>query len=155
MGFGSVPATAIPRAAVISGATQTSVLSCSGLRHLQFPDAQGKVDPRRDQAARALLAAWTLYGLVAQNETGYLLRSRCELLPRDAGRIGRTLQERQEVSLQANTALDLLDAAWRHARECGLALLEAPLKLAADDRLVELVRRSRAAVAQGDGADEE
>lgn len=158
MGFGSVPATAVPRAAVISGAVQTAVLSCSGLRHLHFPDAAGQLDPRRDQAARALLAAWTLYGLVAQNETGYLLRSRCELLPRDAGRlelIGRTLQERQEVSLQADTALALLDAAWRHAAECGLALRDIPLKLAADERLVELVRRSRAAVAQSDGADEE
>lgn len=158
MGFGSVPATAVPRAAVISAALQTSVLSCSGLRHLQFPDNEGKTDPSRDQAGRALVAALTLYGLVAQNETGYLLRSRCELLPRDAGRleiIGRTLQDRQDVSLEADSALKLLQAARIHAAEYGLGFREAPLKLLADERLVELVRRSRAAVAQGAGTDEE
>lgn len=152
-GFGSVPATAVPRAAVISGAIQTSVLSCSGLRHLSFPTADGGIDGRRNQAGRALLAALSLYGLVAQNEAGYLLRSRCELLPRDAGKlelIGRTLQEVETSSLNTDSARHLLEEASIHAAEHGLRFRQEVLKLEADDRLVELVRRSREAVARGE-----
>jgi CRISPR-associated protein Csb1 len=156
-GFGSVPATAVPRAAVISGAMQTSVLSCSGLRNLSFPANDGAVDRARNQAGRAALAALALYGLVAQNEAGYLLRSRCELLPRDAGRlevIGRTLQDIQLAKLDTGTAQKLLADARAHARVFGLDFRLEVLQLQADDRLQELVRRSRDAAARGEAGEE-
>ncbi|MGK2898674.1 MAG: type I-G CRISPR-associated RAMP protein Csb1/Cas7g [Burkholderiaceae bacterium] len=158
-GFGSVPSTAVPRAAVVNGALQTSVLSCSGLRHISFPNADGDIDARRDQAGRAVLAALALFGLVAQNESGYLLRSRCELLPRDAGRlelIGRTLQDIETATLDTESARTLLAEACRHASQFGLRFREQVLRLEADDRLQELVRRSRDAAARGepDAADE-
>ncbi|CAD5374846.1 CRISPR-associated protein [Rubrivivax sp. A210] len=156
-GFGSVPSTAVPRAAVINGAIQTSVLSCSGLRHISFPTDDGEVIAARDQAGRAVLAALTLFGLVAQNESGYLLRSRCELLPHDSGRlemIGRTLQQVETVSLEAGTARTLLAEAAQHAAQHGLNFRPQVLKLTADDRLQELVHRSREAASQGDAADE-
>lgn len=152
-GFGSVPATAVPRAAVISGAVQTSVLSCSGLRHLSFPDSDGEIDPARDQAGRAVLAALSLFGLIAQNEAGYLLRSRCELLPRDDGKlelIGRTLADVQEASLDTDAAARLLAQACEHAAGRGLRWRSGLLRLDADDRLQELVRRSREAAARED-----
>jgi CRISPR-associated protein Csb1 len=156
-GFGSVPATATPRAAVISGALQTSVLSCSGLRHIRFSSPPDQVDNSRDQAARAVLAALALYGLVAQNESGYRLRSRCELLPNDAGRmevVGRTLAEVQPTQLDAQGAAALLRAACVHAEGHGLHFRADVLQLQADDRLQELVRRSREAAAKGDAGDE-
>lgn len=157
-GFGSVPATAIPRAAVISGAIQTSVLSCSGLRHISFPLADDSTEAKRDQAGRAVLAALSLFGLVAQNEAGYLLRSRCELVPRDAGRleiIGRTLQDIVSVTLDTQRARALLSEACQHAKQHGLEFRHQALQLQADDRLVELVQRSRDAVAKGDATDQE
>jgi CRISPR-associated protein Csb1 len=156
-GFGSVPATAVPRAAVISGAMQTSILSCSGLRNLSFPDADGVVDPLRDQAGRAVLAALGLFGLIAQNESGYLLRSRCELLPRDDGRlelVGRTLAEIDTASLDTDAAARLLKNACEHATGFGLDFRREVLQLQADDRLQELVRRSREAAAKGDVGEE-
>lgn len=156
-GFGSVPATAVPRAAVINGAVQTSVLSCSGLRHLSFPTDTGTVDAVRDQAGRAVLAALALFGLVTQNEAGYLLRSRCELLPEDDGQlelIGRTLQEAEVTRLGSDAARTLLEEACAHAAEHGLAFRAKVLKLEADDRLQELVRRSREAAAQEEAGDE-
>jgi CRISPR-associated protein Csb1 len=156
-GFGSVPATAVPRAAVISGAIQTSILSCSGLRHISFPDADGEVTAERDQAGRAVLAALALFGLIAQNESGYLLRSRCELLPRDAGRlelVGRTLAEIDTAVLNTDAAALLLKAACEHATGFGLSFRGEVLQLLADDRLQELVRRSREAAAKGDSSDE-
>jgi CRISPR-associated protein Csb1 len=156
-GFGSVPSTNVPRAAAISGAIQTSVLSCSGLRTLSFPDAAGEIDARRDQAGRAVLAALGLFGLVAQNEAGYLLRSRCELVPRTAGRlevIGRTLDDAQPVQLDSEAARQLLADARAYAAGLGLALRDEVLRLQADDRLVELVQRSRDAAAKGDSEPE-
>jgi CRISPR-associated protein Csb1 len=156
-GFGSVPSTAVPRAAVVNGAIQTSALSCSGLRHLSFPDDKGVVDAARDQAGRAALAALGLYGLVAQNQTGYFLRSRCELLPKDSGRlelIGRTLQDVRAVELPADAAERLLGQALGHAGRHGLAFRSEVIKLDADERLQTLVQRSRAAAAAGEGDDE-
>lgn len=156
-GFGSVPATAVPRAAVVNGALQTSVLSCSGLRHISFPNDDGEIDVRRDQAGRAVLGALALFGLVAQNESGYLLRSRCELLPRDAGRlelIGRTLKDVETSTLDTDSARALLAKACQHAEDLGLKFREQVLQLEADDRLQELVRRSRVAAARGEAADE-
>jgi CRISPR-associated protein Csb1 len=156
-GFGSVPATAAPRAAVINGALQTSVLSCSGLRNISFPDAEGRTDPERDQAGRAALAALALFGLVSQNESGYRLRSRCELLPDDDGRlelIGRTLAQVEAVSLDTDGAAELLAQACAHAARHGLSFRPEPLRLEADDRLQELVKRSREAAAKGDTGDE-
>jgi CRISPR-associated protein Csb1 len=156
-GFGSVPSTNVPRAAAISGAIQTSVLSCSGLRTLSFPDAAGEIDARRDQAGRAVLAALGLFGLVAQNEAGYLLRSRCELVPRTAGRlevIGRTLDDAQAVQLDSEAARQLLGDARAHAAGLGLTFRDEVLRLQADDRLVELVKRSRDAAAKGDSEPE-
>lgn len=151
-GFGSVPSTDVPRAAVISGAIQCSVLSCSGLRSLSFPDAEGRVDAERDQAGHALLAALALYGLFAQNEVGYLLRSRCELIPQDDGKlelIGRTLKDVTDTHLSGGEALELLKQAIDYAASFDLAFRAEDLVLAADERLVELVKRSRSAAAIG------
>lgn len=157
LGFGSVPATAVPRAAVINGAVQTSILSCSGLRHISFPTEAGTVDRARDEAGRAVLAALALYGLIAQNEAGYLLRSRCELLPKDDGRlelIGRTLRDVETAALGTDAAQALLQAAREHAAGHGLQFRAEVLKLEADDRLQELVRRSREAAAEGESGDD-
>jgi CRISPR-associated protein Csb1 len=156
-GFGSVPATAVPRAAVISAASQTSVLSCSGLRQINFGPLHDAASEARNQAGRAAIAALALYGLFAQNESGYRLRSRCELIPRDAGRlevIGRTLKDIEVAQLDSNSALTLLTDALHHAHEHGLVFRPQTLQLTADDRLTELVRRSREAVAHGTAQDE-
>lgn len=152
-GLGNVIATAVPRGAVINGAVQTSVLSCSGLRQLGFPGDDNDRNDERDRAGRAVLAALALFGLVAQNESGYLLRSRCELLPQDSGQlelIGRTLQEVEASALDTEAARQLLADACTHARRHGLAFRPKPLSLDADERLTDLVRRSREAAATPD-----
>lgn len=156
-GFGSVPATAVPRAAVINGALQTSVLSCTGLRQIAFGGGHDAASQNCNDAGRAVLAALALYGLLAQNEAGYRLRSRCELIPRDGGRlelIGRTLKEVTPVALTADAARELLLQALEHARSHGLEFRPEVLKLQADDRLTKLVRRSRDAVAAGNVEEE-
>jgi CRISPR-associated protein Csb1 len=154
-GFGSVPSVDKPRAASISIARQTSLLSCSGLRQLHFPGDKLGMDAERDLSARTVLAALGLYGLLAQNEAGYRLRSRCELVPLAAGRlevIGRTLQDLTAFELGANEALTLLQEALVNADEHGLRWGK-DLELTADERLAELVRRSRIAASGSDDMD--
>lgn len=156
-GFGNIPASGVGKGAVINGAVQTSVLSCTGLRQIAFGDSHGKNSQQRNSAGRAVLAALGLYGLLAQNEAGYRLRSRCELIPRDGGRLelmGRTLQEVTLVELSADMARDLLSQALEHARSYGLAFRPDVLQLQADDRLTALVERSRAAAAQIESGDD-
>ncbi len=156
-GFGSVPSSDVQRAAVISGAIQTSLLSCSGLRRISFPDSKGVVHRERDQAGRAALAAMGLYGLIAQNESGYLLRSRCELLPVNNGcleLVGRTLEDIKQTSLDTDSALALLKEALTHATKRDLVMRSDVLALQADDRLQALVHRSRKAAAIGEEPDE-
>lgn len=155
-GFGSVPAGNKPRAASISLARQTSLVSCSGLRQLNFPGGDStSTAAQRDQAGRVALAALGLYGLIAQNESGYRLRSRCELVPlRDARveLVGRTLEEVRVFSLSADEAALLLQEALKDAERYGLKWGQ-DVQLEADDRLMTLVARSRAA-ARTVGADD-
>lgn len=156
-GFGSVPATAAPRAAVISGAIQTSSISLSGLRQLRFPPNVGEPDPDRDAAGRAVLAALGLYGLLRQNASGYRLRSRCELIPIAAARlevIGRTLEDVRSLDLDTDGAFKLLAEARALAKKHDLDWRKGLLKLTADERLAELVRRSREAASGGNGDEE-
>lgn len=148
LGFGSIPCTGGKRAAVISGAIQTSVLSCSGLRSLSFPCDNGDVDPERNQAGRAVLAALVLYGFFAQMEAGYLLRSRCELVPEDDGQlelIGRTLKNVTKVHLSGDDTLALLNQATEYAAAFDLGFRSEVLTLTPDDLLVKLIEHSRTA----------
>lgn len=148
LGFGSIPGINVP-GAVISGAIQTSVLSCSGLRSLAFPKDNGEIDSERNQAGRAVLAALVLYGFFAQMEAGYLLRSRCELVPKDDGQlelIGRTLKDVTKLHLSAGSTLTLLNQAIKHAAQFDLSFRPEVLHLNADDRLVEMVKCSRETV---------
>jgi len=153
-GFGSIPCNSVP-CAVISGAIQTSILSCSGLRSLSFPKDNGEVDSERNQAGRAVLATLALYGFFAQIEAGYLLRSGCQLVPIDDGQlelIGRTLKDVTKLQLSADSALTLFNQAIEHAAKFDLSFHPEVLSLNADNRLMELVKRSRAAVPAGDSS---
>jgi CRISPR-associated protein Csb1 len=154
LGFGSVPASgADPVAATISEARQTSVISFTGLRALRFPDAQGQTSSQRDGAARAVLAALGLYGLLAQSEAGYLLRSRCELVPVDmkAQLVGGAAEP---IGITATSARALLGESLAEAQRQGLSWRTEVLRLEADSRLQVLVRNSRAMSVRGEDDDD-
>jgi hypothetical protein len=68
--------------------------------------------------------------------------------------IGRTLKEIEPATLDTASAQRLLGDACTHAGSHGLAFRPEVLRLQADDRLQELVRRSRDAAAQSEPADE-
>lgn len=145
VGLGNVPNTE-ERGASIRHALQSSLVSLAAVRRLRFEDGPGNPDPRRDRAGRASTVALGLYGLLSQMEAGYFLRSGCDLIPTARPTlevVGRTLEEVESFALDADQAHRLLRECLERAEHAGLAWRHEPLKVEADDRLQELVRRSR------------
>lgn len=126
-------------------AVQTMVLSLPALRRLRFP-LNNEISPVRDQAARTVLAALALVSFTLQREQGYDLRSRCLLIPEGQPQFevvandGSTIQ----FNLDSAQALSLFSEAVTQARRQDLVWNTQPIKLQPEERLIELVRRSRA-----------
>jgi CRISPR-associated protein Csb1 len=140
------------RGAVITEAVQTSVISCTAARRLRFEYPDGGFSPARDHAGRSAVVALALYGLLAQLDEGYCLRSGCDLIPLTSPEvevIGRTLEEVDTYPIEVDSALAALRAANQRAGQQGLRWREAPLAVEADERLVTLVERSRTAAIAG------
>ncbi|MFB3826482.1 MAG: type I-U CRISPR-associated RAMP protein Csb1/Cas7u [Bryobacteraceae bacterium] len=72
-----------PGGVTMAYALHTWTLSLTQLRRLRFPLDQSKANEaeQRNCAARTVLASLAIYGLALQQEQGYWLRSRCELIP--------------------------------------------------------------------------
>lgn len=134
--------------AVITEAVQTSVVSCSAVRRLKFEKEDGSYDDRVNHAGRTATVALGLYGLLAQMDEGYYLRSRCDLIPVKDSKIemiGRTLDETQEYPISSEEMLSALNMALQEAESCGLKWREEPLVTYGDERLVAMIERSRTA----------
>jgi CRISPR-associated protein Csb1 len=130
-------------------AVQTSVLSFTQLRKLKFPDAGGASAPERDAAGRAVIAALGLYAVALQQEEGYQLRSRCQLVPIEAphfeliGRVqAKTQAERGLFGLDSANAFAALRSAIEAAEEHGLKWQAGRIELQPRPDLVKLVELS-------------
>ncbi|TCO78838.1 CRISPR-associated Csx4 family protein [Plasticicumulans lactativorans] len=124
-----------------------AVLSLPGLRRLRFPRPDGSADAARNEAARSVLAALALAALALQREQGYDLRSRCLLIPEGAAGYELIAADGSATALRldADAACALLAAAVAAAAGHGLEWPQAPVVLEPEPKLLELVRRSRAA----------
>lgn len=145
VGLGNVPNTE-ERGASIRYALQSSLFSLAAVRRLRFEDSQGNLDPQRDRAGQASTLALGIYGLLSQMEAGYFLRSGCDLIPATQPTlevVGRTLEEVEPFALNADEAHELLQACLNRAESAGLTWRREPMQVHADERLQELVRRSR------------
>jgi CRISPR-associated protein Csb1 len=147
-GFGSVPNLS-ERGVVITEAVQTSLISCTAVRRLRFECDDSSDRPERDLVGQTAIVALGLFGLVAQMDAGYNLRSGCDLIPLRKPKleiIGRTLEEIQEYAVDSNAALNALKIALNNAKGQGLEWSTKKIVAEADDRLVTLVERSRKSV---------
>lgn len=153
IGLGNVPNVS-ERGAVITEAIQTSLISLTAARRLRFErndSGGGNQDiysDDRDLAGQTVVVALGLYGLLAQMEEGYNLRSGCDLIPVKAPRleiIGRTLEEVETYSVTVDGVLQALEQAKGDAKNQGLVWREEPLHATADDVLTTLIQRSRTA----------
>lgn len=132
------------------------ILSFAALRRLRFG---GSI--RKDAAGRALLAALGLLALTEQDARGYALRSRCDLVcdgatPLELVHANGTTET---VQLDRKLARALYREAFNTARDeaIGFNLLDVPLALTPQPKLVEIVRRSQelALSGAGEGADDD
>jgi CRISPR-associated protein Csb1 len=129
-------------------AVQTTVLSFTQLRKLRFPDASGASTVERDAAGRAVIAALGLYAVALQQEGGYQLRSRCQLVPVEAPQfelIGRKQAkegERALFDLDSTNAFAALQAAIEAAAGHGLRWQAGRIELRPRPDLVRLVELS-------------
>jgi CRISPR-associated protein Csb1 len=126
-------------------AEQTTVVSLGALRKLRFP-FNGQNDPKRDDAARTVLAAIGLCAGVLASERGTSLRSRCNLRP-VAPRVWELLDQPGKEPLQyevnGDAAIQMLNEAIEAGESAGLEWQKARIKLRPSKELGDLVRKSQ------------
>ena len=151
VGLGNVPNFS-ERGAVITEAVQTSVVSCGAVRRLRFELDGGFYDDGRDKSGQTAIVALALFGLFAQMESGYYLRSGCDLFPTQEPKveiIGRTLEEINAHPISASDAREALSQAIDDAKSHGLEWRKEAITAEADERLITLVERSRTSINEG------
>lgn len=128
------------------------VLSFAALRRLRFGA------PKKDAAARSLLAALGLLALTEQDARGYALRSRCDLVcdGRQPLQVVHPDGSTSDVEINLTTARKLYQRAADRAVEVGFNIPNTPLVLQPQNKLVEIVRRSQelalaGAASEGEG----
>ena len=124
----------------------TAVVSCAGLRRLRFPGTNA------DIAGQVVLAALALVSLVEQDQAGYALRSRCDLVC-----VGKAPFEivhpdgaTETFEIDIVTAGKMLKDSVAFARKQGFPWTTEPIRLLPQPRLVELVALSRAKALAGE-----
>jgi CRISPR-associated protein Csb1 len=135
-------------------AEQTVVLSLAALRKLRFP-IDGKTTPDRDSAARTVLAALALTAVTLAAESGFDLRSRCLLWPKDVMKwelLEKPGVPPTEFTLEAEVAIKLLGEAIANAEEQGLVWQKEPVKLTPSSHLVALLKKSQELAAKAPAA---
>lgn len=144
-GLGNTPNTT-ERGALIGSARHDLVLSATAVRRLRFPDPDtGALDPARDRAGQDAVLAFGLYAISLQLDSGYDLRSGCQLIPVDEPQlelIGRTLKQIELARLA--DARNWFDETMKTAAHHGLAWRKEPIILHASTDLAEVIAKSRA-----------
>ena len=143
-----------PGGVTFSEAVQTTVLSLTQIRKLSFPDTNGARVVEREVAGRAVIAALGLYAVTLNQEEGYQLRSRCQLVPVEAPQfelIGRTEKERDRFDLDSATAEAALKRAIQAAEKQGLKWHSGRIELRPRPDLVKLVEFSDRAMTSVEG----
>ena len=155
------PGAVKPGGVTMEYALHTWTLSLTQLRRLQFPidnestevvglnpdsgdRVSGSVD-RRNEAARMVLAALALYALTLQQEEGYWLRSRCELVPTDSLTLEQVGGKDESFSLGTSGEMRaILDQAISEAEQFGLEWSRYLTVLTPTSKLRKLVGKSDA-----------
>lgn len=139
--------------------THSFVLSLPALRRLRFLGNPGKPSPA-DPAAQAALAALGLIACLAQDQAGYALRSRCDLVPDPGEPSGfewvKSDGTTEPLPVDLRSACALFTALAEQASANGLAMRDSDLVLQPQEKLLALVRKSRDQALTGEAeADDE
>ena len=136
----------------ISEARQTAVLSLAALRRLRFVGESRDAEVAARTAVAALGVAAIAYGYEADHD----LRSRCLLIPQHPPVIevvGRDGGSPETVSVDRESAAQLVSQASARAARSGIAWEEDEIVLRPAPKLIELLRRSREVSAREPGGE--
>ncbi|HUW13668.1 MAG TPA: type I-U CRISPR-associated RAMP protein Csb1/Cas7u, partial [Anaerolineae bacterium] len=119
-----------PGGVTIDYALHTVVITCAGLRRLKFPGI------KHEDAGRTVLAALALVALTLQDETGYALRSRCDLVcdGRAPFEIVHPDGTVDQFEITAEDAIAVLNEAVKEAKSAGFPWNKEPIRLVPQDR---------------------
>jgi len=139
-------------------ALHTWTLSLTQLRRLRFPGFKppsgGEQSPEmQNDVARTALAALALYAFALQQERGYWLRSRCELLAEGPAKLeilGDVITN-PAIGSAADIRKELLDPAIEHAEKIGVRWEKSVIRLTPSEELTKLVELSDARGAEEEG----
>ncbi len=129
-------------------AEHRATITLAGIRRLRFGSG------RRDAAGRMLVASLGLLAIAEQDACGYALRSRCDLVCDGAAALELVSWDgsTKEVEFDRAGARKLYREAYRCAEDAGFAFRSLTLK--PQDKLVEIIRKSRELALEGEGGDE-
>jgi CRISPR-associated protein Csb1 len=138
-------------------AEQTCVITLAGLRRLRFGGDAPEEKTRRDEAARAYLAALGLVALAEADAQGYALRSRCDLVCDGEAPLQHVAFDgkAKTVTLSVDEARALHEEAFAKAKGAGFALDPDPVRLVPQDKLLEIIRRSQDKAMRDEGGEAE
>ncbi len=124
-----------------------ATITLAGLRRLRFGGGE------RDAAGRALIASLGLLALAEQDARGYALRSRCDLVCDGAAPLELVHADGSTAPLELDrkAARALYREAYAQAKAAGFGFRSLILK--PQDKLVEIVRRSRQLALEGQGGE--
>ena len=145
---GNIAPTVQPLGVTCSYAEHRAVITLAGLRRLRFGSDE------RNDAGRALVAALGLVALAEQDVGGYALRSRCDLVCDGPAplELVRADGSTDTIDLHREAALALYSDAYARAESAGFRF--ESIVLTPQDKLVEIVRRSRELALEGAGGEE-
>jgi CRISPR-associated protein Csb1 len=142
-----------PLGVTVDFAQHTFVLSFAALRRLRFA-GNAAAGTSVDLIAQTALAALGLAAATAQDQSGYFLRSRCDLVPggdaTSAFEIVRANGQAEAIDLDFGVACRLVGEAASSAKSAGIPWNTDDLLLKPQSKLVELVRESRKLALQGE-----
>ena len=146
---GNITPSVAPLGITCTYAEHRAVLTLAGLRRLRFGDEE------RNAAGRALLAALGLVALTEQDAKGYALRSRCDLVCDGAAALELVHADgsTEPVEVDRPAAQELYREAYAGAEQAGFEFASITLK--PQQKLTEIVRRSRELALGGEGRDDE
>lgn len=145
----NIAPTVDPLGVTCDHAEHRATITLAGIRRLRFGGGC------RDAEGRALVAALGLLAIAEQDARGYALRSRCDLVCEGAAPLELVNWDGTTTTVEFDraSAQALYREAYRRAEESGFEFRS--LTLTPQDKLVEIVRRSRELALEGEGGDDE
>lgn len=143
----NIAPTVAPLGVTCDHAEHRATVTLAGLRRLRFGGGE------RDTAGRTLIAALGLLALAEQDARGYSLRSRCDLVCDGDAPLELVHPDGSTTTLKLDraTARALYREAYGGAEKAGFRFQS--LTLEPQEKLVEIVRRSRELALKGEGGE--